>query len=105
MNNSCVVPLTKTGMEIVTDITFGDKMGSKFMTLKPFSYQENYIVVVYVFILLLYVSFRNDLNHTYNTQSISGIYTFSLSVHLAFVRIFVRASVRPFVNFYIKVLH
>ena len=30
----------------MTDITFGDKMGSKVMTLKPFSLQENYIVVV-----------------------------------------------------------
>ena len=29
----------------MTDITFGDKMGSKVMTLKPFSEQENYIVV------------------------------------------------------------
>ena len=35
----------------------GDKMGSEVMTLKSFSYQENYIVVVYVCILLLYFSF------------------------------------------------
>ena len=35
----------------------GDKMGSEVMTLKSFSYQENYIVVVYVCILLPYFSF------------------------------------------------
>ena len=56
MNKSCVVPLTETGMG-TGDITFGDKMVSKVMTLKPFSLQENYIVVVYVCILLLYFSF------------------------------------------------
>ena len=56
LNNSWVVALTETGMEVVTDITFGDKMGSKVMTLKPFAYQENYIVV-YECILVLYFSF------------------------------------------------
>ena len=65
----------------MTDITFGDKMGSKVMTLKPFSYQENYIVVVYVCILLLYI-FLKGLNHTYGIQIISEIYILSLSVHL-----------------------
>ena len=33
----------------MTDITFGDKMGSKVMTLKPFSYQENYFKTGYRF--------------------------------------------------------
>ena len=65
----------------MTYVTFGDKMGSKVMTLKPFSYQENYIVVVYVCILLLYFSFLKGLNHTYGKQSISEIYIISLSVH------------------------
>ena len=90
----------------MTDITFGDKMGSKVMTLKPFSIQENYIVVVYVCILLLYFSFWKGLNHTYGIQSISGIYKFSLSVHLTVCKsfrssacLFVRPPVRPFVFF------
>ena len=75
----------------MTDITFGDKMGSKVMTLKPFSEQENYIVVVYVCIMLLYFSFwkgLNHINHTYGIQSISGIYKLSLSVHLAVCKSF-----------------
>ena len=42
-------------------MSFGDKMGPKVMTLKSFSYQENYIVVVYVCILLLYSSFERVL--------------------------------------------
>ena len=37
--------------------TFGEKMGSNVMTLKPFLNQENYIVVVYDCILLLYFFF------------------------------------------------
>ena len=76
----------------MTDFTFGDKMGSKVMTLKPFSYQEYYTVVVYVCILLLYFSFLKGLNRTYGIQSISGIYKISISVHLlvfSFVRLFV----------------
>ena len=54
MNNSCVVPLTKMVWKLVTDITFGDKMGTKVMTVKPFSYQKNYMVVVNVCFLLSY---------------------------------------------------
>ena len=58
------------------------------MTLKPFSYQENYIVMVYVCILLLYFSFWKGFNHAYGIQSISGIYIFSLPVHLAVCKSF-----------------
>ena len=76
----------------MTDITFGNTMGSKVMTLKPFSYQKNYIAVVYVCILLLYFSLSKGFNHTYGLQSISGIYKFRLSVHLAVCKSF-RASV------------
>ena len=67
----------------MTDIISGGKVGSKVMTLKPISFQENYIVVVYVCILLLYFSFLKGFNHTYGIQSISGIYKFCLSAHLA----------------------
>ena len=70
------------------DITFGDKMGSKVMTLKPFSLQENYIVVVYVCMLLLYFSFCKGFNHTYGIQSISGIYKLSVFVHFAVCKSF-----------------
>ena len=66
----------------MTDIPFGDKMESNVMTLKPFSYQEKFTVVVYVCILLLSFSFWKGFNHTYSIQSISGIYKFNLSVHL-----------------------
>ena len=72
----------------MTDITYGEKTGSKVMTLKSLSYQENYIVVVYVCILLLYFSSRKDFNHTYGIQSISGIYKFSPSAHLAICKFF-----------------
>ena len=41
---------------LLKDFIFGDKMGSKFMTLKPFSYQENYIGV-YMFESWYYVVF------------------------------------------------
>ena len=44
----------------MTDITFGDKMGSKVMTLKPLSEQENYIVVVYVCIMLIIFFFLEE---------------------------------------------
>ena len=52
----------------MTDITFGDRMGSNVMTLKPFSYQENYIVVYmfescyYIFlferVLIIHVAYK-----------------------------------------------
>ena len=73
----------------MTDITSGDKTGSKVMTLKSLSYQENYIVVVYVCIMF---SFRKGFNHTYGIQSISGIYKFSPFGHLAICKYF-RSSV------------
>ena len=76
----------------MTDITFGVKMGSKVMTLKSSSYLENYIVVVYVCILLSYFSFRKGFNHTYGIQSILGTYKFSPSAHLAVCKSF-RSSV------------
>ena len=76
----------------MTDITSGDKTGSKVMTLKSLSCQENYIVEVYVCILLLYFSFRKGFNHTYGIQSISGIYKFSPLGHLAICKYF-RSSV------------
>ena len=72
----------------MTDITSGDKTGSKVMTLKSLSYQENYIVVIYACIPLLYFSFRKGFNHTYGIQSISGIYKFSPFANLAICKYF-----------------
>ena len=56
----------------MTDITFGDKMGSKIMTLKPFSEQENYIVVggiclyhvIIFFFLKEFKSYKSYIWHT-----------------------------------------
>ena len=79
----------------MTDITFGDKMGSKVKTLKPF----NNIVVVYVCILLLYFFFLKGFkSYTWHTKYFRNI-KFSLSVHLAVCKSFVRPHVRPFVYF------
>ena len=47
MNYSYAFPLIEADRKLVIDITFGGKMGSKIMTLKPFSYQENNMVSAY----------------------------------------------------------
>ena len=57
MNNSCVVPLTEIGMEIGDRHYIWGQNGVKGYDLKPFSYQENYIAMVYLCILLLYFFF------------------------------------------------
>ena len=58
MNNSCVVPLTETGMEIGDRHYIWGQNGVKgYDPEATFSIQENYIVMVYVCILLLYFSF------------------------------------------------
>ena len=75
-------------MEIGDKHNIWGQMGPKVMTLEPFSLQENYIVVVSACILLLYFFFLKGFNHTYGIQNISGIYKFSLSVHLAICKFF-----------------
>ena len=45
MNNSCVVSLTETDMKTGDRHNIWGQHGVKCFTLKPFSYQENYIVV------------------------------------------------------------
>ena len=75
MNNSWVVPLTETGMEIGDRHYIWGQTGV--IGYEPFSYQENYIVVVYVCILLSYLSFLKGLNHTYgiwHTKYFRNIY-------------------------------
>ena len=59
-----------------------DTMGSKVMTLKPFLYQENYIVVVNVCILSLYFLFKRVFI-IHKAYKIFQEYINSLSVHLA----------------------
>ena len=99
MNNSCVVPLTETGMEIGDRHYIWGQNGSKFMTHKPFSYQENYIVMVYVCILLLYFFLFERGLITHMAYKVFQEYKFSRSVFWQFVSLLVRPSVRPFVNF------
>ena len=79
-------------------MTFGDKMGSKVMTLKSFSYQENYIVVVYVCILLLY-SFSERVLIIHMASKVFQGYINLVPLPIwPFVSLFVRPSVYPFVN-------
>ena len=83
----------------MTDITFGDKMGSKVMSLKPFSYQENYIDVhmfescykIFLFERVLIIHMAYKVFQKYINLVCLFIWPF--------VSLFVRPYVRLFVNF------
>ena len=65
----------------MADVTFGDKIGSKVMTLKPFSYLENNIVVfefescyyIFIFGLVLIIHTANKLFQGYINISFSPL--------------------------------
>ena len=85
----------------MTDIAFGDKMGSKVMTLKPFSYLSWYISHSHTcrVLLLYYFHFERVLimRVTYKVfQEYMNLVSFSV---WPFVSLSIRPSVRPFVNF------
>ena len=96
INLAVLFPLLK----LVTDIRFGDKLGSKVMSLKPFSYQENYIVVVYVCNLLLYFFLFEWVLIIHMAYKVSQKYINLVSLSIwPFASLFVRSSVRLFLNF------
>ena len=66
----------------MTDIIFGDKMGSNVMKFKPFSYQENSVLCIYLNNTIIFF-FSNGLQYNHGTHSTSGENKFCLSVCLA----------------------
>ena len=84
----------------MTDITFGDKMGSEVILipkiiLSRYMFVSCYYIFLYERVLIIHMAYK----------------VFQECIHLVslyiwpFLSLFVRPSVRPFVNFYIKHLH